>query len=383
MRTDGRRFRTWLVVALFVMWCSSVAHASGVALYETGAADLGTASAGRAAMAADASTALTNPAGLTLLDRSQLMIASGAILPIMNFDRGSQTSVPGGGGGGGNSGVFMPIGGLFYAYRISDRLWFGFAAASTFGLAADLGKKWVGRYYVTRTSILTAGFNPSIAYEVNEWLSVGAGFSFNIARLYDQAKINNALPRVPDGGFEIESWDEAFGGNVGFLLRPIDKLRVGLTYQSPIDYKFGFHPHATGLGPGLRLALKRSGLLGSKVNLTMTEPQQMMASALYQLTPALALMADLGWQNWSQFGQSTLGISGATQKSVAVDLKFSDTIHAAIGAQYSFDENWLWSGGFAYDSSPVSAENRIPTLAFDRQLRFGTGIQYQVTGTSP
>lgn len=89
-------------------------------------------------------------------------------------------------------------------------------------------------------------------------------------------------------------------------------------------------------------------------------------------------MGDLGWQNRSQFGQSTLGISGATQKSLAVDLKFSDTIHTAIGAQYRFDENWLWSGGFAYDSSPVFAENRIPTLAFDRQLRYGTGIQYQV-----
>ena len=53
----------------------------------------------------------------------------------------------------------------------------------------------------------------------------------------------------PDGGLAIESWDEAFGGNVGILLRPIAKLRIGLTYQSPVDYKFGFRPHVTGLGP--------------------------------------------------------------------------------------------------------------------------------------
>lgn len=43
------------------------ARAAGIALYETGAPDLGTASAGRAAMAADESTAAANPAWMTLL----------------------------------------------------------------------------------------------------------------------------------------------------------------------------------------------------------------------------------------------------------------------------------------------------------------------------
>jgi long-chain fatty acid transport protein len=47
----------------------------------------------------------------------------------------------------------------------------------------------------------------------------------------------------------------------------------------------------------------------------MTEPQQMKASALYQLTPALALMGNIGWQDWSLFGQATLGISSEKQKS--------------------------------------------------------------------
>lgn len=70
------KFGKWLLAALVVLSCSTAAHPSGIALYETGAPDLGTASAGRAAIAADASTSLTNPAGLTLLDRSQLMVAA-------------------------------------------------------------------------------------------------------------------------------------------------------------------------------------------------------------------------------------------------------------------------------------------------------------------
>src|SRR5260370_8728920 len=73
-----------LATAILLTFVTS-ARAAGLLLYETGAPDLGTASAGRAAMAADASTAAANPAGMTLLDRSQLLGASAAILPSTNF----------------------------------------------------------------------------------------------------------------------------------------------------------------------------------------------------------------------------------------------------------------------------------------------------------
>ena len=235
-----------LATAILLTFVTS-ARGAGLELYETGAPDLGTASAGRAAMAADASTAAANPAGMTLLNRSQLLGASGVLLPSTNFDVAPQTTTSG--GGGGNAGVFFPIGSFFYVHKLSERVRLGLAVFSDFGLGGDYGKTWVGRYYITEASLITGKINPSIAYEVNNWLSVGAGFSFAVGRLTFQSKVNNARPRVPDGGFALESWDEAFGAKVGILLRPISKLRIGLTYQSPEDYKFGFRPHVTGLGP--------------------------------------------------------------------------------------------------------------------------------------
>lgn len=44
--------------------------AAGLWLYEQATPDMGSASAGRVALASDASTASVNPAGMTLLDRS-------------------------------------------------------------------------------------------------------------------------------------------------------------------------------------------------------------------------------------------------------------------------------------------------------------------------
>jgi long-chain fatty acid transport protein len=366
--------RTAFIGAAILLILVSRARAAGLLLYETGAPDLGTASAGRAAMAADASTAAANPAGMTLLERSQLLGASGALLPSTNFDLAPQTTTSG--GGGGNAGVFLPIGGFFYVYRLSERVRFGVAVDSDFGGAFNYGKQWAGRYYVTQESLITAKVNPSIAYMVNDWLSVGAGFSFSGGRLLFQSKINNLRPRNPDGGLGLESWDVAFGGNVGILLKPMEKLRIGLTYQSPIDYKFGFRPHLTNLGPILTRLRKRIG--GTKVNIPMEVPQQVMASALYDVTPKFSIMGNIGWQNWSAFGLFPIGISARKQRTVAANLNFSDTCQIAIGQQYRFGEKWLWSAGFAYDSSTVSKTNRVPNLPIDRQLRYGTGIQYQI-----
>jgi long-chain fatty acid transport protein len=180
----------------------------------------------------------------------------------------------------------------------------------------------------------------------------------------------------PDAGLAFESWDEAFGGNVGVLLKPLDKLRIGLTYQSPVDYKFGFRPHLTGLGPLLLRLRTRIG--GTKIDIPIEVPQQVMLSGLYNVTSYWSLLGNVGWQNWSAFGQFPVGISSVKQRTVSVNLNFSDTFQIAIGQQFRFGEKWLWSAGFAYDSSPVSRANRVPTLPIDRQLRYGTGIQYQI-----
>src|SRR5215469_3797779 len=370
LSASGRRI---LAIALFsttVALCGGGAFGAALELYETGAPDLGTASAGRAAMAADASTAASNPAGMTLLDRSQLLGAGGALLPSINFDAAPQTTTSG--GSGGNAGVFMPIGSFFYVHRLSDRLRLGMTFFSDFGLGGDYGKEWVGRYYVTEEALVTAKLNPSLAYRVIDWLSVGAGFSFAVGRLTFQSRINNVLPRLADGRLALESWDEAFGGNAGVLLRPLPKFRLGLTYQSPEDFKFGFNPFLTGLGPGFQLISRFIG--GTRFNVPQTEPQQGMVSALYEVFPDFSVMGNVGWQNWSAYGEFPVGISARNQRTIDANLHFSDTYQLAIGQQYRFADRWLWSAGFAYDSSSVSQAERLAVVPVDRQLRYGTGL---------
>ena len=75
-RRLSRRSKTAAMTAALVsgLATSHVAMAGGILLYETGTAEIGLASAGYGARAQDASSVLTNPAGMTRLDGTQFLL---------------------------------------------------------------------------------------------------------------------------------------------------------------------------------------------------------------------------------------------------------------------------------------------------------------------
>jgi long-chain fatty acid transport protein len=373
------RFYPWVLWALFIVFLFvSSAWGGGVWLYESGTPDLGTAGAGRAAMASDASTAGANPAGMTRLERSQLLTAVQGLYVNSKFDTKLSRY---GGGDGGNAGGFVPSGGLHYVHRVTDDFRMGVSAGSYFGLGVDYGDDWAGRYYTTEAELLTFGVNPGAGYRVNNWLSVGAGFSVLYATLDQKAAINNSavpgqLPGSADGKLELDADDVGYGFNAGILVSPWSTTRFGLTYRSKVDLEFKDAAKLKNIGLVLQGILNLSGLAGSKVDIDMTVPQAVMLSAYHQLTDRWAVMGNIGWQDWSEFGKQDLTLRSTESTTFTQDLDYDDTWHFALGAQYRFAERWLWSMGAAYDTSPADEDTRTPDLPLDRQIRIGTGIQY-------
>ncbi|VGO18426.1 OmpP1/FadL family transporter [Pontiella sulfatireligans] len=369
----------FVLIAMSVIVAVS-ARGAGLWLYEQGTPDLGTASAGRAALGADASTAGGNPAAMTRLERSQAVLALQGLYIDARFDVDSSTY---GGGDGGNAGGVVPAGSMSYVYAATDRLRMGISAGSFFGLGLDYGDNWAGRYYVTEGEMLSVGLNPGVGYRVTDWLSAGAGFTVMTATLDQKVAVNNsAVPgqaNMDDGQLKIKDDDVAYGYNLGLLIEPTESTRVGLTYRSKVDLEFKDTVDLNNIGPVLQGVLNLSGLANKKTDIDMTLPQTVMFSAYHQLTPKWAVMGNIGWQEWSEFGKQDFTISDTTSTKVTKDLDYDDTWHFALGAQYRFAPEWLWSVGTAYDTSPVDgADNRTPDLPLDRQIRVGTGLQYDV-----
>ena len=370
-----RLYHCAMLGLLSVFLLISAAWGGGVWLYEGGTPDLGTAGAGRAALATDASTAGTNPAGMTRLDRSQMLSAVQGLYVNAKFDTQSSGF---GGGDGGNAGGFVPSGGLHYVHRVSNDFRLGISAGSYFGLGVDYSDDWAGRYYTTKAEMLTFGLNPGAGYRINNWLSVGAGFSVLYATLDQRAAVNNQLtdPGFADGELKLDSDDVGYGFNLGLMLTPRDSTRFGLTYRSEVDLEFKDAASLKNIGPVLQGLLNASGVAGSKVDIDMTIPQAVMLSGYHQLNPRWAIMGNIGWQQWSEFGKQDLTLFSTTATTFTKDLDYDDTWHFALGTQYRFADSWLWSVGVAYDTSPTDEDTRTPDLPLDRQIRIGTGIQY-------
>lgn len=340
---------------------ASPASAGGLYLQEFMTPNMGTAAAGAQARADSAATAFENVAGMTQLKHSELMVGAGLGISNVRFDPDDNTPVAG--GNSGQAGSPFPVFSLNYVHKITEDLAAGLGLISVSGSAVDYNDDWVGRFQNQEVSLLTLSAIPSLAYRVTDWLSVGAGAQI----LYGRFDIKAALPTPGpgDGRVKIEDADDTDVGFVGgVLLEPLAGTRLGITYQSEVEPKLSgkvkIDPVGAQAGIDLKLPLVETVRVG-----------------VYQdITERWAALGSLRWENWSHFGD--LPITTDRGSNVA-KTGWRDTYGFSLGIHYRPAEKWLLQAGFGYDSSPVSDGNRNAALPLDRQLRFATGVQYDVT----
>jgi len=170
------------------------AYGGSFQLSEQSVSGLGTAFAGGAASAEDASTLFFNPAGLARLEQGEFQMGLHAIIPSDEFmNRGSRYNLPGTpfnnlpvlGNNGGNAGVTHILGNMYLSQPVLRNssygdLTVGVGLMSPFGLETDYAADWVGRYAAIRTKLLTLDIQPTIAWRWDR-LSIGAGLDIQYA----------------------------------------------------------------------------------------------------------------------------------------------------------------------------------------------------------
>ncbi|HWI59147.1 MAG TPA: outer membrane protein transport protein, partial [Bacillota bacterium] len=320
-----------------------------------------------------------NPAGMSLLAGTQFQGGLQLTYGQVEFSPNASTSPRLGNDPGGNAIGALPAASFFVTAPLSERVTLGFGTFSYFGLIEDYNDNWVGRYYLQYSALLGMSLMPAVSFKVTDWLSIGGGPNIMYGYLKDQVAVNNLTPGLADGQLEVKDHAWGAGGVGGILLQPCEGTRLGATYVSEVKLDFSTTPNFTGLGPGLSRLLA----FPPSLDLGVTVPQSVMVGLYQELTPQWALMADVGWQNWNQFGKVEVGVDSATpggpQRTTTAQLQFQDTWHGALGLQYKFSPGWRLSGGVAYDSSAEESANRTVVLPLGQTWRFGLGAEYQLT----
>ncbi len=181
---------------------------------------------------------------------------------------------------------------------------------------------------------ITLGAGINAAYQINDWLSIGGGPFALYGKLERDVAINTLL-EPGDGRLEFEDDDLGFGGMVGLMLEPWQGTRFGVTYISPVELDFKDNPNTSNLGPVLQALLETRGLFERKIDLGLTVPQQVMVSAYHRLNEQLAIMGNVVWQDWSEFGKPDISVANTGVDNFEADLSYDDTWGFALGAQYA------------------------------------------------
>ncbi|VAW67784.1 Long-chain fatty acid transport protein [hydrothermal vent metagenome] len=363
----------------------SSAQAAGFQLIENSARGQGNAFAGAAATANDASTVWFNPAGMTKLKNKQVSVAGHVIVPDASFTNNGSTDGSGNPLNGANDdgGRTALVGNLYWVTDVGETK-FGLGITTPFGLTTEYDDTWVGRYLAVKTDMKTINFNPSIAREVTDKLSIGGGINILLADI----TITNAVdfgsllgdPQNRDGFAKLEADNLTFnefswGVNLGLTYDFTNDTRLGLAWRSEIVIsvagKADFSVPANAapvLGSG---AFQDTNIKGR-----VTLPQSFSMS-LKQDISDVTLLADITWTGWSSFDELRIQYENPFQPDSVTTQSWDDTFRYSLGADYKVNNTLTLRSGIAYDETPVpSAQRRTPRIPGNDRTWLSFGLTY-------
>jgi long-chain fatty acid transport protein len=329
---------------------SAQTFAGAFQLWEQDAEGIGDYHAGAAAEGNSAASVFYNAASATRLKHQQVSVG-GALIALTTSFTGtayplnspvSVTDAPG------DTTNIVPN--LAYALPFANRWAFAFSVTTPFGLATKYPDVDFVNTLATKTQLQTINLNPSIAYQINHYLSLGVGFD----ALYGSAIYNaDVFGTITD---DLTGW--GYGYNAGLLAQITKDTRVGLSYRSgiTIDAK----------GPS------QSGALHTTASVDFPLPPTTILSVNQDINPRLTLMASAFYTQWSVFRQLIINNISTSFGTGTINLweKYRDTWNLSVGGKYKLNNHITLLAGFGDIRLPDS-DHYAASLGVDIQPRPG------------
>ncbi len=371
------------------MFCGAQgAQASGFAIVEQSVRGLGTAYAGSAAMAEDASTLFYNPAGLARLSGHRLEVGAHFIMPSAKFEDRGSTNVLGQSlnvhdNEGGDAGVNALVPNLYYAHSLSENFKMGIGVFTPFGLKSEYDRNWVGRYYAVESDLQTININPSAAFRISRQWSIGGGVSFQYAEatLSNKADFGLAIGQSQqhDGFGEMTGDGWGYGFNLGVLFEPTESSRIGLAFRSKIHHKLKGDIDYTYDDATARAIATAGDYVNADASSEVDLPETVSLGIYHAFNAKLALLAGATWTNWSRFNELRVQYD-SRQPDTVMTLAWDDTWRFDLGLVYQFTGRVTGRFGVAYDMTPIpDAAHRTPRIPDEDRYWVALGGGYKLS----
>ena len=364
------------LIGLTAVALANPAGAAGFYISEIGTpGSLGTAGVANPVNRVSADSSWTNPAGMTGLQQDEVMAGFKFLVPKIEFDT---TVAEAGGKDGGNAGNLAVIPSFFMVKKLSDRFRVGFSVVAPQGGAMNYGDDFVGRYAAQRVELTGLSASPSVAYEVNDRLSLGAGVSV-IYTKFEQSVALNQSALVPDpiqlkdGTVRFDNMDDVgYQPFMGLTYEFSDRFHLGVVYRAEMDVELEGDLNFR------NMTIPRPK--ANEISIDWDNPQTLEAGLSYEVSPGKRLLFSAGWEDWSAFSGNQLAITGGAANPAGVlDRRFRDTWNAGVAFTSVRPKAGGYSVGFSYDSSPVRDKDRTIDLPFDETYKLSAAYGWKLT----
>lgn len=326
----------------------------------------GMAYAGAAAPGStSAATMFMNPATLTTFKR--LTIDTNYTFGIATTKVTATSNVPAYNaafsGSSGDAGLDYFVPASYIVYPLTNDIVIGLSINSTYGNSTKYENVWRGSLFAATSKLRIITATPSVAYRINDMISIGVGLQVQYASARQTARFPGA-PFTPVAGgvgiTEADGW--GIGWTAGITLTPWAGTQIGLGWRSFVDQKV---EGTTIFGPFVSNNSRGTLHLPNRVNLSLRQT----------VTPQLDLLASIEWQNWGRIGNARLD-NPANAALGVLPFGYKDGWFFSVGGEYKAWENLTLRAGIGYEISPITDSVRRYSLPDNDRLWLSAGLTY-------
>ncbi len=337
------------VPALLALAFTGSASAAAFQLWEQNASGMGTAYAGSAAVADNASTIFYNPAGMSQLNGIQVSVGVAAIGPSYEFHNEGSTGATGNGGNGGDAGGWHGVPNAYFSWQVAPNWNLGLGISSPFGLATEYDNtNWIGARQAVKSELRTVNYNPSVSYRLSDKVSLGAGINYQTLN----AELTNSLAK-------LKGDDSAIGWNAGALFTLSPAMRVGVSYRSAMKYHLEGKLNDT-----------------TPINADVKLPDTFILSVWQQVSDRWEAMGDLSYTRWNTLKALNVYSQATGALITSETFNYDNSWRLAWGAAYKATDSVKLKFGIAYDRTPVSNDDRSARVPDNDRVWFSLGGQW-------
>src|SRR5438034_3412809 len=397
--------------------------AQGFGIYEQGACSMGRAGTGVAAPCTDGSAIFFNPAGLAGLKGGRATVGL-TLLDVEGgftddiFQHTTKLNDP-----------FLAIPQVYVAYGVTPKLGVGIGLFAPYGLQTRWPLSFDGRFAGYDNILRSVYLQPTVAYQVTPWLSLGGGFDVVFGKVELNRRLDLAAAPVPTtlvpvppgnppvvfGQFGIapgtdfadahlEASKTTVTAHWGGIIKVNDKLSFGGRYlmHAKFDYEgtAQFSQVLTGLsipativvGPltipagtsidaflaapltSGGLDLFRTVLTTQAVSTTITNPEQLILGVAYKPRKDWTLFGDYQFTRWGKrFYTLEIDFADSLLDRVLYE-RYHNTNGFRFAAEWVKDAKWTLRGGYLYHQGAAPAETVTPLLPEGQRSEFTGGF---------